>query len=166
MGGEILLGKEEFIKTKSPGSGACQHKLKLKLTLSNAPVTAKPLPPTPPQKNIHYRSKVSWHSILDPCENRVENRDSILDLCVLILDSQFLRDLSNRNGLFVYNQLKGFCFEWFALYSRYSIAARIYNLCSNFSHVKKIFLLQKITNSTQRLILAINSRTTCMQIIQ
>ena len=50
MGGEILLGKEEFIKTKSPGSGACQRKLKLKLTLSNAPVTAKPLPPTPPQK--------------------------------------------------------------------------------------------------------------------
>ena len=32
-------------------------------------------------------------------ENRVENRDSILDCCVSNLNSRFLRDSSNRSGL-------------------------------------------------------------------
>ena len=32
-------------------------------------------------------------------ENQVENRDLILDCCVLILDSRFVQDSSNRTGL-------------------------------------------------------------------
>ena len=36
---------------------------------------------------LQNRSKVSWHSILDPGENQVESWDSILDCCVSILDS-------------------------------------------------------------------------------
>ena len=33
--------------------------------------------------SIQYRSKVSWHSILDPRKNQVENQDSILNYCFL-----------------------------------------------------------------------------------
>ena len=79
MGGGILLGKEEFIKTKSPGSGACQRKFKLKLTLSNAPVTAKPLlypPPTPKKHTVPFKSKLT-----------LETRFSIFASRFLILDS-------------------------------------------------------------------------------
>ena len=32
-------------------------------------------------------SKESWHSILDPRENRIENRDCILNCYVSLLDS-------------------------------------------------------------------------------
>ena len=56
---------------------------------------------------MQYRSKVSWHSILDPCENW----DSIRDCCILILDSRFLQGSSNQNGLCLQTIIKGFCFE-------------------------------------------------------
>ena len=48
---------------------------------------------------VRYHSKVHWHSILDPCENQVENQDLILDCCVSILHTRFLWDSSNRNCL-------------------------------------------------------------------
>ena len=93
MGGGILLGKEEFIKTKSPGSGACQCKFKLKLTLSNAPVTAKPLlypPPTPKKHTVPFKSKLTLDSRSlreSRIESRIETRFSIFASRFLILDS-------------------------------------------------------------------------------
>ena len=42
-------------------------------------------PSARPNFVIQYRSKVSWHVILYPRDNRVENRDSILDCCVIVL---------------------------------------------------------------------------------
>ena len=125
--------------------------------------------------HVPYRLKVSWHSILDPCENRelrielrIKSRFSIV-VSWFSIPARLIKP--GRNGLCLQTIIKRFCFEKFALYSRYSIAARIYQLCSsfeqssNFSHIaKKISLLYKITNSNQRLILARNSWT--MQIIQ
>ena len=52
----------------------------------------------------HYTHTVPFKSKLtldfrSSRESRIENRDSILDCCVSIRDSRFLRDSSNRNGL-------------------------------------------------------------------
>ena len=71
------------------------------------------------------------------------SRESRFDSRLLHLDSRFLQDSSNLNGLCIQLIIHVKGFEYFALYSRYSIAARIYNLCSsfeqssNFSHIKK-----------------------------
>ena len=51
---------------------------------------------------VPFKSKLTLDSQFSResrIENRVENRDSILDCCVSIRDSRFLRDSSNRNGL-------------------------------------------------------------------
>ena len=102
-----------------------------------------------------YRSKVSdtRFSILARIENRVKNR-------LLRLDSRFLRDSSNQNSLCLVlsNSLS-------TVDTQLLRESTSNNLCSsfvqssNFSQVRKIFVLYKITNSTQRLILARNSWT-------
>ena len=102
---------------------------------------------------LPFKSKLT----LDSRSSRELSREARLDSRLLRLDSRFLQDWSNWNGPCLQTIIKGF-----SLYSRYLIAARIYNLCSrfeqssNFSHVKKISLLYKIANSTQCLILARN----------
>ena len=50
IGGQFLPGEGEFIKTKSPGSGASQDKFNLKLTLCNATVTGNLYPTPTPKK--------------------------------------------------------------------------------------------------------------------
>ena len=89
--GEFLLGKGEFIKTKSPGSGACQHKLNLKWTLSNVPVIAKPLPPTHPKERYStvQKSVDTRFSILARINNWKSSWESRLDSRLLRLDSWF-----------------------------------------------------------------------------
>ena len=106
-------------------------------------------------------------SILSRIKSRIETRFSIVA-------SRFSIPvrLINQNGLFVYNQLRGFLFlvicSWFSILDCCENLQPLFKFwaSSNFSHVKKIFLLQKITNSTLHLILVTNSWTTCMQIIR
>ena len=104
---------------------------------------------------IQYRSKVSWHSILDPCENWESSRELRLNSRLLHLDSRFsipARLIKPERPLFT-NDYKGFLFQVIcALLSILSCHENLQSyLCSsfeqssNFSHVKKISLLYKIT---------------------
>ena len=81
---------------------------------------------------VQYRSKVSWHLILDPCENRVKNRDSIPDCCVSILDS--CKTYQTGRPLFT-NNYKGFLFE--VICSLLSIL----NCCENLQSLFKFWAI-------------------------
>ena len=102
---------------------------------------------------IQYCSKVSWHSILDPCENWESSRELRLNSRLLHLDSRFsipARLIKPERPLFT-NDYKGFLFQVIcALLSILNCRENLQSLLSfeqssNFSHIKKISLLYKIT---------------------
>ena len=108
-----------------------------------------------PLVTCHYFAKF----LSAPCQNRELSR---VDCCVSILSSWFLQDSPNWNGLYLQSIIKGFVLSVIcSLLSMLDCCENLTTLVkfqqsSNFSHIKKIFPLYKITNSIQLLILARN----------
>ena len=108
---------------------------------------------------VQFKSKLTLNSR----SSRESSRESSLDSWLLRLDSRFLRDSSSRNGLFL-ESIERVLFRVICSLHVLSIISCCQNLqplfkfgaSSKFSRVKKkIFLLHKITNSTQRLSLSL-----------